>query len=68
MKQNEIRGRLINTTNPLPKIFPSSSERKSLHPNLSTPRNLQTVMTFQNDKEKLDAFEQLILKYFFTNQ
>ena len=68
MKRNENRVRLINVKNPVPTIFPNGIEKKSLLPNLVTPKKPSTVRTFQNDEQKLDAYKKTIFKLIFRNQ
>ena len=53
----ENRVRVINANNPMPTIFPNGIEKKSLLPNLITPRKPFSVKTFQNDEQKLDAYK-----------
>ena len=64
MNRNENRVRLINAKNPVPTIFPNGIEKKSLLPNLITPRKPPTVRTFQNDEQNLDAYKKLFLNSF----
>ena len=61
ISRNENRVRLINAMNPVPTKCPNSIENKSLLPNLITPRKPPAVRTFQNDKQKLDAYKKLFL-------
>ena len=68
MNRNENRVRLINVRNPVPTIFPIEIEKKSLLPNLITPRKSPTVRKFQNDKQKLDVYKKTIFKFSFRNQ
>ena len=54
-------GYLFNAKNRVPKIFPIAFEKKSLLPNLMRPRKSPIVRKFQDDEQKLDAYQKLFL-------